>query len=288
MERGGLLGTKRLPSCMTGDAPELFEQQKRPATEGDCVRTGATRETDNAKIQSRLKQIQFGKNTTGYDNYIAAVPKRKRTLTIDKHPRTPDPYEIQSKRQFDGKIRVWRRGLHLWDNHGDAAFSSSSTSSSVPLGSLDAIVNQSKKRLELTSKPPPPPPPYIARREMDTETAANIQQCDGYGGEGLVGVAIGLSNMSNGGQIMMGQGANALHQNVRGNGVENDITTHHMDVTTTSTTVPDTCDIFCDGEAGSKEIYSSVNVLGDTVEVLRAVGGIDDENDNDDDDDDVL
>ena len=59
-----------------------------------------------------------------------------------------------------------------------------------------------------------------------------------------------------------------------------------MDVTTSSTTVPASCDIFCDGEAGGKEIYSSIPVLGDAVEVLRAVG-----NDNDDDgsdDDDVL
>jgi hypothetical protein len=33
-----------------------------------------------------------------------------------EHPRTPDAYERQSKRAFDGKIRVWRRLLHKWDN----------------------------------------------------------------------------------------------------------------------------------------------------------------------------
>ena len=32
-------------------------------------------ETDPIKIQARLKQIGFGKNTVGYDNYIAAVPR---------------------------------------------------------------------------------------------------------------------------------------------------------------------------------------------------------------------
>ena len=276
-----MLGTKRLPSCLSGEAPEGFEPEKRPATEGiDCVKTGATRETDTVKIQSRLKQIQFGKNTTGYDNYVAAVPKRKRTMPIDKHPRTPDPYEIQSKRQFDGKIRVWRRGLHLWDNHGDAAFSSSS---GVPLGSLDAIVNQSKKRLELTSKPSLP---CTTRREIDTAAAANIQQYDGYDGEDMVGVSFGPSRLHTGTQPMMGQEAFVSNQKIIGNGGdENDFATH-MDVTTSSTTVPASCDIFCDGEAGGKEIYSSIPVLGDAVEVLRAVG-----NDNDDDgsdDDDVL
>ena len=32
-----------------------------------------------------------------------------------KHPRTPDPYEKQSKRTFDGRIKAWRRILHQWD-----------------------------------------------------------------------------------------------------------------------------------------------------------------------------
>lgn len=32
-------------------------------------------ETDPQRIEARLKQIQYGKNTVGYDNYLAAVPK---------------------------------------------------------------------------------------------------------------------------------------------------------------------------------------------------------------------
>jgi hypothetical protein len=32
-------------------------------------------ETNEHRISVRLKQIQFGKNTIGYDNYLAAVPK---------------------------------------------------------------------------------------------------------------------------------------------------------------------------------------------------------------------
>jgi len=31
------------------------------------------------------------------------------------HPRTPDPYEESSKRQFDGRVKAWRRELHKWD-----------------------------------------------------------------------------------------------------------------------------------------------------------------------------
>ena len=44
--------------------------------------------------------------------------RNKRHFNIDEHPRTPDPYEIQSKRAFEGRIKVWRRALHSWDTKG--------------------------------------------------------------------------------------------------------------------------------------------------------------------------
>ena len=50
------------------------------------------KETDSLRLQQRLKQISFGKNTMGYDNYLTAVPKHKRGR---EHPRTPDPTEKQ-------------------------------------------------------------------------------------------------------------------------------------------------------------------------------------------------
>jgi hypothetical protein len=44
-----------------------------------CVELARTiekpKETDQTRIAARLKQIAFGKNTVGYDNYIAEVPK---------------------------------------------------------------------------------------------------------------------------------------------------------------------------------------------------------------------
>jgi histone RNA hairpin-binding protein len=33
------------------------------------------KETNEHRIENRMKQITFGKNTIGYDNYVAAVPK---------------------------------------------------------------------------------------------------------------------------------------------------------------------------------------------------------------------
>lgn len=73
-------------------------------------------ETDPHKIQQRQKQIRFGKNTIGYDNYTKAVPKKDRQFGNVMHPYTPDPYRRRSKREFDSIMHKWRRGLHQWDS----------------------------------------------------------------------------------------------------------------------------------------------------------------------------
>jgi histone RNA hairpin-binding protein len=77
------------------------------------------KEVDEHKIGMRMKQIQFGYNTAAYDNYSSQVVKSARNTNYNEHPRTPDPYEMQSKRAFDGRIRKWRRELHRWDPQGE-------------------------------------------------------------------------------------------------------------------------------------------------------------------------
>lgn len=85
------------------------------------------REKDPSKIEARMKQIHYGYNTSGYDNYINTVPKNERK-GYKEHPRTPDPYEMQSKRCFDGKIRAWRKALHGFDTaHGELTQSSAAS-----------------------------------------------------------------------------------------------------------------------------------------------------------------
>ena len=39
------------------------------------IKLESDRELDDHKIQMRLKQISYGKNTVGYDNYIVQVPR---------------------------------------------------------------------------------------------------------------------------------------------------------------------------------------------------------------------
>jgi histone RNA hairpin-binding protein len=70
-------------------------------------------ETDAHRLQQRLKQIEYGKNTVAYDTYRRKVPVRSRRRD---DPSTPDPKEKVSKRSFDGKVKAWRRSLHDWLN----------------------------------------------------------------------------------------------------------------------------------------------------------------------------
>ncbi|KAH9113351.1 hypothetical protein AeMF1_012437 [Aphanomyces euteiches] len=71
------------------------------------------KETDPHKLAQRQKQIDFGKNTIGYDRYIQEVPKHQRKPGI--HPSTPDKHAVASKRAWDGRVQAWRRHLHKYD-----------------------------------------------------------------------------------------------------------------------------------------------------------------------------
>ncbi|XP_076650302.1 stem-loop binding protein [Halictus rubicundus] len=74
-------------------------------------------ETDPIILARRQRDIDYGKNTIGYDQYIRAVPKEKRTR---EHPRTPPRYIKYSRRGWDGMIRLWRKQLHRWDPPEDS------------------------------------------------------------------------------------------------------------------------------------------------------------------------
>lgn len=86
------------------------------------VKKALLEETDKRRLQVRQKQVDFGKNTLGYQCYLEQIPKHMRHCTpgpLKVNPATPDIRQICSKRSFDGQIRKWRRDLHYWDPTGE-------------------------------------------------------------------------------------------------------------------------------------------------------------------------
>uniref|UniRef100_A0A7S1J603 Histone RNA hairpin-binding protein RNA-binding domain-containing protein n=1 Tax=Eutreptiella gymnastica TaxID=73025 RepID=A0A7S1J603_9EUGL len=70
-------------------------------------------ETDERRLMQRRKQVEFGKVTEGYKNYLKLRPRERRT----KHePQTPNALQKCSKRSWDGQIRKWRQQLHKYDD----------------------------------------------------------------------------------------------------------------------------------------------------------------------------
>ncbi|KAF6199267.1 hypothetical protein GE061_007293 [Apolygus lucorum] len=84
-----------------------------PSKDNGKIREKREAETDPEVIARRQKQIDYGKNTLGYERYRELVPKEQRSKI---HPKTP-PIGIKfSRRAWDGLIRVWRQRLHFWDS----------------------------------------------------------------------------------------------------------------------------------------------------------------------------
>ena len=79
---------------------------------GGVPKLAETRESDPHRLQQRQKQIDYGKNTCGYDRYTKLVPKFRRARG---DPRTPDIHGVYSKRQWEGLVKAWRRRLHTYD-----------------------------------------------------------------------------------------------------------------------------------------------------------------------------
>ncbi|KAL8570400.1 hypothetical protein ACOMHN_035818 [Nucella lapillus] len=64
------------------------------------------------QLTRRQKDIDYGKATAGYKNYLERVPRDQRGNMC---PQTPDKHVKVARRVWDVGVRSWRRSLHDWD-----------------------------------------------------------------------------------------------------------------------------------------------------------------------------
>ena len=71
-------------------------------------------ELTEARLAKRQRQIDIGKSTDGYANYLSKVASENRAGRKNC-PSTPDKTRAISKRSWLFEVRKWRRALHKWD-----------------------------------------------------------------------------------------------------------------------------------------------------------------------------
>lgn len=76
------------------------------------IKTPVEYENDQQVIFRRQKQLDYGKNTIGYQAYLTKVPKNSRTR---ENPVTPDKFVKYSRRSWDQQVKIWRKKIHEFD-----------------------------------------------------------------------------------------------------------------------------------------------------------------------------
>ena len=84
----------------------------------DSVMSPTSRLDYERQLGWRVKQIDIGKSTPAYARFASEFPKHRRRRD---HPTTPDPYDARmSKRQYEGRVKAWKRSLHELNNDSQA------------------------------------------------------------------------------------------------------------------------------------------------------------------------
>eukprot|EP01060_Flectonema_neradi_P019487 TRINITY_DN2664_c1_g1_i1.p1 TRINITY_DN2664_c1_g1~~TRINITY_DN2664_c1_g1_i1.p1 ORF type:complete len:257 (+),score=72.09 TRINITY_DN2664_c1_g1_i1:67-837(+) len=98
-------------------APIRFSASDDDRSKGKAAQTGGA-PCPEARMKQRLKQVQIGKSTIGYENYRKCVSTEERIAGT--HLDTPvvsvGANATTSKRDFEEQLRMWRRYLHTYDD----------------------------------------------------------------------------------------------------------------------------------------------------------------------------
>ncbi|KAH7722711.1 stem loop binding protein 2 [Aphelenchoides avenae] len=68
-------------------------------------------------LERREKQVQKAKEHPVYQRYVAEVTRAERKPS---DPQTPDKARNYSRRDFDTRVRTWKKSLHRWEKRFEA------------------------------------------------------------------------------------------------------------------------------------------------------------------------
>ena len=101
------------------------------------------------RIRQRRRQVLFGKNTAGYEEYLKKVPKHKRKFRSLEHPATPDHLADIPTKRWQGQMNAWRRSLHKFDPPDLASRLSQASNSNITLAPRPCVTDQDKVQEEI-------------------------------------------------------------------------------------------------------------------------------------------
>jgi hypothetical protein len=101
------------------------------------------------RIRQRRRQVLFGKNTIGYEEFIKKVPKHKRKFKSLEHPQTPDYLADIPTKRWQGQINAWRRSLHKFDPPDLASRQSQASNTKITLAPRPCVTDQDKVQEEI-------------------------------------------------------------------------------------------------------------------------------------------
>ncbi|TNN08672.1 Histone RNA hairpin-binding protein [Schistosoma japonicum] len=117
LDRYRTQGDWKIDMLLSDDADEDLnryeEKLRRRLAERGEAQQSIELERRQMELLRRQKDIDMGKVTERYAEYVLSIPKPERQKF---HPRTPNKFRKVSRRAWDGMIRKWRKHLHNFDD----------------------------------------------------------------------------------------------------------------------------------------------------------------------------